>query len=469
MVSVFDVLRGVAIFYGMIWLTMNFYNHYPIIKLFLDRTFSDKEVYVDATGAVPGGDYPTIDVLLPAYKESNVLRYSIRSVREANYPQEKISVIVLTEPDDETTRETLDELRDDLAFDEIEFSGGYFTELVVPEEYPGEGNKPRALNFGFQESYGDIVGVIDAEDVIDPDLFLNVVGAIDREGYDYAQGILDMQNEDDGWLNTLFRGEYGWWYQVLLPGMYNAGYPVPLGGTTNFYDREVLEEISGIREERFGTRWEPEEDLWLSHVPDTGPIPWDPVNVTEDFELGLLLWLEGYRLALIHSITREESPLKLKAWLQQRTRWQKGKIQTFLQYVRHPPEDGTDRTHIWLQSVVPHLGPINLSGILIIFVISNLVYEISYTPIIVGVLLMGLAFILEHMVLQGIGYLKASDAPLPLRWLRAIVNSTTLLAYWMLVWVADNRALHQIYRRDEGWEKTEHHGRHISESDDPGR
>lgn len=462
MVSILDVLRGVAIFYGMIWLTMNFYNNYPLLKLYLDTRFNNKTVYTRAEDQVPGGEYPTIDVFLPAYKESRVLRHSIKSVRRANYPQDKISLLVLTEPDDAQTEAVLDEIREELAFDEVDFSGGYFTELTVPAEYPGNGNKPRALNFAFQESYGDIVGVIDAEDIVDPNLFLKVVGAIDREGYDYAQGILDMRNEGDGWLNTLFRGEYGWWYQLVLPAIYNAGYPVPLGGTTNFYDRDVLSEISDIREERFGARWTPEEDLWLSNVPDTGPIPWDPVNVTEDFELGMLFWLENYDLALIDSITREESPINVRTWIQQRTRWQKGKIQTFIQYVRHPPENGTARSHIWLQSVVPHLGPINVSGIIFVALVANLLLEIEFAPVILGILLMGLVFISEHMILQGYGYWKASDAPRSLRIVRMLLNSSTLLAYWSLVWIADNRAIYQVYRNDQEWEKTEHHGRHLT-------
>jgi cellulose synthase/poly-beta-1,6-N-acetylglucosamine synthase-like glycosyltransferase len=272
-----------------------------------------------------------------------------------------------------------------------------------------------------------------------------------------------MHNENDGWLNALFRGEYGWWYRLLLPGMHNASYPVPLGGTTNFYRRSVLAEISEIREERFGTRWQPAEDLWLSKIPDTGPIPWDPRNVTEDFELGLLLWLEDYELALIPSVTREESPMAATTWIQQRTRWQKGKVQTFFQYLRHRPTNDIGTLHIWLQSVVPHLGPINFTGLVLIAVISDLFLNQTFAPVVIGVLLLGLVFLVEHMLLQAYGYLKASTAPRPVQLFRAALNFVTLFPYWVLVWVADNRALYQLYRNNEEWEKTDHHGRHLSE------
>jgi cellulose synthase/poly-beta-1,6-N-acetylglucosamine synthase-like glycosyltransferase len=449
--------------YSTIWMIVNGYTVFPLYQLLAEAGLrSRKPIYVDGRDRLSEDTLPTIDVLIPAYDEGRVIRNVIESVREADYPQDLIQVIVLTEPDDESTRAELDNIRQAYSFMSVDTPGGFLCELTVPPEYPGEPNKPRALDFGFQESYGEIVGVLDAEDIADSELFLHVAGAIEGLGYDAVQGRLDMANEDDGWLNTLFRGEYGYWYYLLMPAFFNAGYPVPLGGTTNFCRRSVLESISDFRKKHFGLRWGVGEDPWLTASGETGPIPWDPLNVTEDFDLGLLLWLRGYDLGLIDVTTREESPITLSAWIKQRTRWQKGKIFTMLQNLREPPRQFLGRFHILFQSALPHLGIVNLTGVVLLTMIS-FVINLEFAPAILGLLLIGLTMMIQYMVLQAMGYWIVSDAPYSLRVIRAIINAMTLPAYWVLQWGADLRAMWQIYKGSMVWEKTPHAGRHIPE------
>jgi len=224
--TVFDfslvAVAVVGVAFGIIWLIVNFYHLYPYIQLFVVPIISGghpkSEIYINSANIsdVDPDVLPTIDVLLPAYKEGNVISQSIGSIRRANYPQKLININVLLEPDDSDTRSALDELQDKYEFQEITIPPEY-NEIVVPDKYPGQPNKPRALNYGFELSDGDLVGVIDAEDIVDPDLFIDVYSGLVEEDRDYVQGILDMVNEEDGWLNTVFRSEYAWWFQWLLP------------------------------------------------------------------------------------------------------------------------------------------------------------------------------------------------------------------------------------------------------------
>jgi glycosyltransferase XagB len=63
---------------------------------------------------------------------------------------------------------------------------------------------------------------------------------------------------------------------------------------------------------------------------------WDPYNVTEDADLGLrLAWL-GYQVSVFDSITYEEANTDIGNWMQQRARWLKGFLQTWLVHMRHP-------------------------------------------------------------------------------------------------------------------------------------
>ena len=447
------MLSVVALVFGVVWLYVNAYTFVPVYRkafLFLVGESKDPRVYGEGT-AVPDEDLPTVDVLLPAYDEDETVGYSIRSLREAEYPDERLRISVLVEAFDRETRDELSRLRRLYDFDEV----------VVPPSYPGDANKPRALNYGFEVTDGDIVGVIDAEDIVAPELFRQAVCALLDGGHDYAQGRLDMRNEDDGLLNTLFRGEYGFWYGTVIPSYFRLGNPVPLGGTTNFAWRSVLQEASEERVERFGSPWSNAE---LTDSGHEGVVPWDPRNVTEDFELGFLLWEMGKSMAMVKAVTREESPVGLNGWVRQRTRWQKGKLYTLVQRIRHPPSGAAAKAHIYTQSATPHLGPINILGVVLIAAYANIVGFLA-SPVVAAVLIAGLVMVFHHMALQAYGYLSITEETGFRRVRRTAYNFVGLPLYWGILWGSDVRAFVQLASDSLSWEKTHHVGRHMSDDD----
>jgi len=459
------IFIGILLF-GVIWTIVNVYNFYPLVRRSFNKLLGrDDALYYPEDHVPEDEERPTIDVLLPAYKEGNVIHQAIISIRETDYPQDKINVNVLVEPGDGHTRQALDMLRDDYEFREIVLPQR-MQEVVVPDDYPGHPNKPRALDFGFEMTDGDIVGIIDAEDVVSEDLFGTVAAAL-TDGYDYVQGILDMVNEDDGWRNMVFRAEYSFWYRLLLPAYHAAGYGVPLGGTTNFFRREVLEDISAERKWQYGPIWSKPERRWFREHGMEGKAPWDPENVTEDFELGLFLCEEGYDFTLIDCVTKEESPLTTWGWITQRTRWQKGRLYTFMQYLRHPPENLKHKTHCYMQSFVPHLAPVNVAGILLIGIFANLIRYNLY-PTAQAVTLLSGIFLVAVLGIQSYSYLKVTDKTGPEQYIRAIMCFPLGFAYWIYLWYAEFRAIKQLYFSDLRWEKTEHHGRNTSRLTKPG-
>lgn len=454
-----EIISVVAIVFGAIWLAVGLYTYSPVYRTaFLRLIGRSKSPRVYREGSdLDDSDLPTIDVLLPAYDERETIAHSIRALRETDYPDDSLAINVLVEPSDVVTRRELSQLRG--RFD--------FRELVIPASYPGTPNKPRALNYGFERTDGDIVGVIDAEDVVAPDLFRQVVRALVDGGHDYVQGRLDMQNEDDGLLNTLFRGEYGFWYGTVVPSYFRVGYPVPLGGTTNFVKRSVLAAVAADRLERFGSPWIRREREAIADGGYTGQTPWDPRNVTEDFELGLLLWETGRSMAMVTAVTREESPVGLNAWIRQRTRWQKGKLYTLIQRLRSPPTGVSPKLHVYAQSAMPHLGPINILGVLIIAIYATLVGFMA-APIVAVVLVGGLALAIQQMAIHAAGYWTVTDARGARRARRTVANFLGVPLYWVLQWGADIRAFVQLAFGNRGWEKTAHTGRHIEATVSPG-
>jgi cellulose synthase/poly-beta-1,6-N-acetylglucosamine synthase-like glycosyltransferase len=455
------LFRVLAVIFGTIWTITNYYNLYPIIQRIIEPADeSPLDRYgTDPVDVLDEEDLPTIDVLVPAYHEHNVIQNAIESIRTADYPQELITITVLVEPDDTETRRAVEELGDQDDFLQFDLPGGYVTDVLVPDEYPGASNKPRALNYGFNHTYSDVVGIIDAEDIVHESLFREIAASLIVKEKDYIQAKLDMANEDDGWLNLLFRAEYGYWHGIQLPAYHNADFPVPLGGTSCFFKRSVLEKASEHRKRRFRNAWNNDNTAWLHGEDTSGLIPWDPVNVTEDFELGFVLWEMDFDFEHIDAPTTEESPLTIGAWIKQRTRWQKGKIYTFFEFVRHPPETDSEKMHMFWQSVTPHIGPINLTGVVVFMFASIIGFEPD--PLMVGILSLAAFFTVAALTLTTIGYWLTSDKPFYIKIVRSGIVFSTQLFYWVLQYIADIRAIYQISQDDLGWEKTEHHARHI--------
>jgi len=63
---------------------------------------------------------------------------------------------------------------------------------------------------------------------------------------------------------------------------------------------------------------------------------WDAYNVTEDCDLGVRLGRAGYATRMLETTTWEEACSSLRFWIKQRTRWQKGYIQTWFVHMRNP-------------------------------------------------------------------------------------------------------------------------------------
>ena len=97
------------------------------------------------------------------------------------------------------------------------------------------------------------------------------------------------------------------WFDVLFPGFTVMNSFIPLGGTSNHFDVDKIED--------FGL--------------------WDSFNVTEDIELACNVITKGYKIGYLKSYTNEESVISFRAWLYQRTRWIKGYIVTLITYFRY--------------------------------------------------------------------------------------------------------------------------------------
>jgi cellulose synthase/poly-beta-1,6-N-acetylglucosamine synthase-like glycosyltransferase len=248
--------------------------------------------------AISDAELPVYTVLIPAYREPEVLPHLLTAITELDYPADRLQVILLLEEDDEETYTAAKACR----------LPDYFQILRVPYSEPR--TKPKACNVGLSLATGSLATIFDAEDRPEPLQLRRAAVAFAQLPANVVclQAKLAYFNYDQNIITNWFTTEYAMWFEQMLPGLVRQDAPIPLGGTSNHFRTDILRELGG----------------------------WDPFNVTEDADLGVRLHRRGYRTLVLDSVTYEEANSDAINWLKQRSRWYKGYLQTWLVHSRHP-------------------------------------------------------------------------------------------------------------------------------------
>ncbi|MBP9048073.1 MAG: glycosyltransferase family 2 protein [Tabrizicola sp.] len=363
---------------------------------------------------------PVVSVIVALYREADIAPRLVRRLARLDYPAELLDVILAVEAEDHITL-------DALATAELP---PWMRIVVVPEGQVK--TKPRALNHAFDHARGAIIGVYDAEDAPDPDQLLRVVARFQRSGPEVAclQGTLDYYNPRTNWLSRCFTIEYAGWFRLVLPGLARLGLVVPLGGTTLFFRRDVLDRLGA----------------------------WDAHNVTEDADLGIRLARYGYRTELIDTITHEEANCRALPWIKQRSRWIKGYMMTWAVHMRQPrllwrqlgPKGFLGFQVLFLGTIAQFLlAPLLWSFLLLPFGFDHPLYAAMPVP---AVWAMAAIFFLSEAanILIGALGLGRTKHGLSLIWV------LTLKIYYPLASLAAYKGLLELATRPFYWDKTTH-------------
>ena len=243
-------------------------------------------------------EYPVYTILVPMYKEPEVLPILVNAIRNLHYPQSKLDIKLVLEEDDV---ETIDAAKN-LALEST------FEIIRVPPSQPR--TKPKACNYALRFAKGEFLTIYDAEDKPEPSQLEKVLAAFHKmpESTVCIQARLNYYNATENWLTRMFTLEYTSWFDFYLPALEYLKIPIPLGGTSNHFKMSALRHLKA----------------------------WDPYNVTEDADLGVRITQNGWSVAIVNSTTYEEANVSIPNWIRQRSRWLKGYMQTYLVHMRHP-------------------------------------------------------------------------------------------------------------------------------------
>ncbi len=242
--------------------------------------------------------WPVYSILVPMYKEPETIPQMVAGLKALDYPPEQLDIQLLLEADDTQT----------LAAARAQTLPPQFRITEIPPSFPR--TKPKACNIGLARARGEYLVIYDAEDRPEPDQLKKAVLAFENSPTNVAciQSCLNYYNPRFNLLTRWFAAEYSAWFDLCLPGLAALRTVIPLGGTSNHFNTQVLQKLLG----------------------------WDAYNVTEDCDLGVRLARAGYETRMVATTTWEEACCDPRFWIRQRTRWQKGYIQTYLVHMRRP-------------------------------------------------------------------------------------------------------------------------------------
>jgi cellulose synthase/poly-beta-1,6-N-acetylglucosamine synthase-like glycosyltransferase len=173
-----------------------------------------------------------------------------------------------------------------------------------------------------------------------------------------------------------------------------------------------------------------------------------------------------YRAATLASRTREEAPVRVEAWLQQRTRWMKGWMQTFIVHNHKPGLFFRDIGWRGGLAFEIYVGSLIVSGPLHTLFLFGTLTRATWG------LLPGAepswAWPIGYLAVLVLGYSGAVAMVIAGLWRlgeqRLLAQQLLLPLYWVLHSIATVRACHQLLVRPYFWAKTAHGRTHVARS-----
>lgn len=385
-------------------------------------------------------DLPVYTILVPLYREPDMLPHIIKNIYSLDYPKEKLDVKILMEEQDAVTLEkarkiglfgVIEEFISPYTTEEYREVLSIFTPVIIPAAEIQ--TKPRACSYGLLRSRGEYVVIYDAEDYPDRNQLRKVAAAFAKQDPSCVciQCMLNFYNPRKNILTRWFTIEYSYWYDYYLQGLDKVSAPIPLGGTSNHFRTGPLKDIGA----------------------------WDPYNVTEDADLGMRIARRGYTTGILNSHTYEEAVSKPGSWIKQRSRWVKGFIVTWFVHMRHPVrvirDMGIKKFFLFQLTFggnfyMPLCNPLLWLVFILGFIIPSFFYSwFDFWPF--------AAIAVFNLLIGNIVYLTlALTATMKEKQYDLLLLSLFSPLYWVLISIGAWKGLLQLFVQPYKWEKTDH-------------
>jgi hyaluronan synthase len=279
-------------------------------------------------------DAPSLTVIIPAYNEGAMVLQSIESVATAQYPRERLQVLVV---DDGSKDDTWTHIRE---------AAARYPELVVAKRFLVNRGKRAALAEGFRDARGEVVATLDSDSVIDPGALLALAGPFRNSRVGAVAGKVKVYNRRQGLIPRMLHVRYivSFDFHRASESGYGTVYCCP--GALTAYRTSIVRQVL---------------DEWLQQK-----FLGAPCTVGEDRALTNLILASGcdtvyQRSAVVHTITPTSYGKLCRMFL----RWDRSYVREELRFLRI----------VWMRPMFPCVIA------LLDRVITNLRYPVYYASL----------------------------------------------------------------------------------------
>lgn len=268
----------------LIWFMIAYQLILTLAGFFHYRSSNREKSLIDAATYA----FPRVSVLIPAHNEEKVIAYTLDAMSALDYPRDQLDILVINDGSSDATAAIVEEhaRRDPRV-----------RLFNVPKGEGGKG-KSRALNLGLRQTDAEFIAVYDADNTPHPSALRYLMAQlIEDPTLGAVLGKFRTVNKNRNLLTRFINIETLSFQSMLQAGRWKLFKVATLPGTNLVIRRGLLTKLNG----------------------------WDEEAITEDSELSIRIYKEGYRIKYVpYSITYEQEPEAWSTWIKQRTRWVRG-------------------------------------------------------------------------------------------------------------------------------------------------
>lgn len=277
-----EIVEIVSIIFSVPVLALAYYDLFLILNAFRYPRNLESEMPVIM-------DHPLVTILIATYNEKYVIGKTLRAIADADYPHERMQVVVADDSDDDTIT-VIDR--------EIQYLNSIGIDGIVSRRSGRENYKSGALNNAFRYVKGEYVLLLDADSRIQKDTIAKGVHALmTHSDASFVSFRVGHYNRYSSPITMLYALNQDLWDTQTKMGSYKLNLPYSYQGGFTMLRTDMIRKVG----------------LWSS---DT---------ITEDADLSWKLYLAGTRgIYLSNARIMSEDPSTLETWKKQNARVQQG-------------------------------------------------------------------------------------------------------------------------------------------------
>lgn len=413
------VLAIVAFGISMAYLGLMLFKLWMMV---LSMRHEQPEISDEELAGIADGELPVISIMIPLYKEQEIIPQIFRYLNDFDYPQDKLDIIFILESTDTETAQAF------LAMN----PPPHFKALLSPDVQPK--TKPKAMNVALKVAKGDLLVIYDAEVLPERTQLKKAYLTFKRNpSAMYLHSKMDVYNANYNWLTRLYTAEFSYFYHYFMPGLVRSDFPIPISGHSTYFRREVVERVGA----------------------------WDAYNVAEDCDIGIRIYRKGFGSGMmLESHTWEQSTTTIPTWVRQRTRWIQGFIQTSIVQLRYPlllkKELKTWRNFCVFLILVPGNVVLNIMnifqwGMFLLWHVTHAPFlEVAYAGL--NLYIATTSFLVGNFLFT----FYSMYALYRRKHYRIVPWALISFVYWIMLGIATVRATIHLFLHPHKWDKTSH-------------